>query len=781
MSGAPALRASGPLSSLDAATRAALLERASSTADDVGPTVTGILARVAREGDTALRQLARELDGVTLAALEVPRERLAQALATLDPRVRGALRRSAHALRRAHSAERPGTVTCRPERGIRLARRPAPLARVGVYAPGGRAAYASSVLMGAIPARVAGVAEVVLCSPPGADGLPSPAVLAAAALAGVDRVFAIGGAGAIAALAFGTATVPRVDRVVGPGNAWVLEAKRQVSSRVGVDLPAGPSELVVIADAAADLAAVARELVAQAEHDPHAAVLALLLPGGDAGRLITALGEALHGLPLRAVAEQALAARGAVLSVADIAEALGFVEAYAPEHLVIATRDATRIATRVRNAGTVFAGTTTSCVFGDYRTGGNHVLPTGGSGRWASGLSTLDFVRWTTIQQVSARAARQLGRDGATLARAEGLEGHARAAEAAGHAAARVDANASRAMVALDDNTNPFGAAPSALRLARTARSGALRRYPTERADELRQAIAAHAGGEPANVVTGAGADDVLDLAFRALAGRFGSIAFPDPTFSMVAKLAGDAGIATHPVARDARGAVSMEALLATGARLLYLASPDNPTGLATPRDAIELALARGVTVILDEAYAEFDGPGWLPDAAGRQRLLVVRTFSKAYGLAGLRVGYGVGARELIEPIERLRPPYRIGRLAERAAARALCDDQAWMLTRVERIVRLRERLLHDLRQLGFDPLPSRANFVLVPLASLGPALDALESAGVRPRAFPALTGIGSALRISIAPWPVLARALRALGPFAPTGRRATRVGQGVA
>jgi histidinol dehydrogenase len=290
--------------------------------------------------------------------------------------------------------------------------------------------YPSSVLMGAVPARVAGVGEIVLCSPPQRDGAPAPAVLAAAALAGVDRVFALGGAGAIAAMAFGTASVPRVDRIVGPGNAYVAEAKLQVSGSVAIDSPAGPSELLVICDASADPELVARELVAQAEHDPDAFALAIVIGDAAARAIEDALLSAAEATPRAAIVGAALGARGGILEAGDTDEAIALANAIAAEHVLVVCADPDAVLASLRGAGTVFLGSTSSVAFGDYMTGANHVLPTGGLARCYSGLSTLDFVRWTTYQRVDRDAAARLSRDVGTFADAEGLPGHAAAARA---------------------------------------------------------------------------------------------------------------------------------------------------------------------------------------------------------------------------------------------------------------------------------------------------------------------------------------------------------------
>lgn len=426
------VRWTGPLSGLAPGELRSLLGRGQARGEEpaLRAQVAALLDDVRSRGDAALRDLARRFDRVSLESLEVPRAAFRAALERQPPALRRAMERSARNVARVHSALRPRPVRVEVEPGILVERRPDPLFRVGVYAPGGRAAYPSSVLMGAVPARVAGVREVVLCSPPGPNGQPADTVLAAAAVAEVDRVFALGGAGAIAALAHGTESVPAVDRIVGPGNAWVAEAKCQVASRVPIDSPAGPSELLVLLDAASDVEAVARELLAQAEHDPEAAVVAIALEAGTARRLVDRLAALAPGAERAAVVVPALAGRGAVLVASSIDEAVDFAERWAPEHLLLAVDGADALSARIRNAGTVFVGTSSSGAFGDYLTGANHVLPTARAARAWSGLSTLDFVRWTTVQTVTAEGAASLADDTDVFATAEGLHAHAAAARA---------------------------------------------------------------------------------------------------------------------------------------------------------------------------------------------------------------------------------------------------------------------------------------------------------------------------------------------------------------
>lgn len=418
----------GSVTSLDARARAVLFERSSASDPAVRDRTRRIIDRVRVEGDAALREFAREYDGAVMESLEVPRTAWREALDALPAALRRSLERAAANIQQVHEAFRPIPREMVTVDGVVIGRRPDPLACVGVYAPGGRAAYPSSLLMGVIPARVAGVGEVFVCSPPGRDGKPSAALMAAAELAGTDRLFAVGGAGAIAAMAYGTATIPAVDRIVGPGNAYVAEAKAQVASVTAIDSPAGPSELLVIADGSATPRVIARELLAQAEHDPQAAVVLVSTSEALLQEVEQYLTELLPREPRADVIAAALSSRGALLLAASRDEAVAFANRWAPEHLLLAVKEAESLLPSVRNAGTVFVGETASVAFGDYMSGANHVLPTGGLSRAYSGLSTLDFYRWTTWQRIDRAAAARLAEDVAVFAEAEGLPAHAASA-----------------------------------------------------------------------------------------------------------------------------------------------------------------------------------------------------------------------------------------------------------------------------------------------------------------------------------------------------------------
>ena len=421
----------GPVSTLTGDDMRALCDRSSFTNGSVATRVAEIIAVVRANGDSALQALSVELDGVASSSLEIGADALDVALAGIEPELRRVLGRAAANIRRVHEAFLPVLQETESEPGVWIGRRPDPLGRVGVYAPGGRAAYPSSVLMGVIPAHVAGVKEIILCTPPLREtGRPSDVVLAAARLAGATRVFAIGGAGAIAAMAYGTESVPRVDRIVGPGNAYVAEAKIQVASAVAIDSPAGPSELLILADSTSDPEVIARELLAQAEHDPLAAVVAVVASQEAALRVERAVGDLLASQPRAEICADALRGQGALVWTESRDEAIAFANRYAPEHLLLLSADEDVVLQQLRNAGTVFLGEYASVAFGDYMSGANHVLPTGGLARSYSGLSTLDFVRWTTYQRISRAAAAHMANDVGVFADSEGLGGHALAARA---------------------------------------------------------------------------------------------------------------------------------------------------------------------------------------------------------------------------------------------------------------------------------------------------------------------------------------------------------------
>jgi len=400
--------------------------------DAVEAVVRGIIAEVRARGDAALLEYTARFDrheARSMDALALGRDALEAALETIPPAEAGALRAAADRIRRFHERQRAESWQFEEADGTRLGQRVTPLERVGIYVPGGKAAYPSSVLMNAIPAKVAGVDELVMVCPT-PDGVRNPLVLAAAALGGVDRMFAVGGAQAVAALAYGTASVPRVDKIVGPGNAYVAAAKRQVFGQVGIDMIAGPSEILVIGDGSTPAAWIALDLFSQAEHDE---IAQAILVSPDAAYLDAVEAEIARLLPTlgrRAVIAASLGARGALIEARDLGEACAIANRIAPEHLELSVADPQAWLPRLRNAGAIFLGRYSSEAIGDYCAGPNHVLPTAGTARFSSPLGVYDFQKRSSVIEVSRAAAAPLGRLAATLARGEGLDAHARSAEA---------------------------------------------------------------------------------------------------------------------------------------------------------------------------------------------------------------------------------------------------------------------------------------------------------------------------------------------------------------
>jgi histidinol dehydrogenase len=389
--------------------------------------VAKIIADVRRRGDAAVLAYSRRFDRVkagSVGGLELSSRDLKGALRRIPKKDLQALRAAAGRIRRFHEKQRGRSWTMRDADGTVLGQRVSPLERVGIYVPGGKAAYPSSVLMNAIPAKVAGVGEIVMVSPN-----PVPLVLAAAAIAGVDRVIAIGGAQAIAALACGTKSVPQVDKIVGPGNAYVAAAKRQVFGQVGIDMIAGPSEILVICDGRTDPDWVAMDLFSQAEHDEIAQAILICPSSSYLERVERAIGKLLPQMQRRKVIRSSLARRGALIHVRSLAEACEVANRIAPEHLELSVAKARALLPKLRHAGAIFLGRWSSEAVGDYCAGPNHILPTAGTARFSSPLGVYDFQKRSSLIGVSRAGARSLGRLAATLARGEGLQAHARSAE----------------------------------------------------------------------------------------------------------------------------------------------------------------------------------------------------------------------------------------------------------------------------------------------------------------------------------------------------------------
>ena len=409
----------------------ALLAWDSVSDEAVASTVAAVLADIRQRGDAAVLEYTRRFDAVeasNVSELEFSAEQLQAALARIDSAQRQALEEAADRIRRYHERQQQASWQYQEDDGTVLGQQIRGMDRVGLYVPGGKATYPSSVLMNAVPAKVAGVGELIAVSPT-PNGYVNDMVLAAAAIAGVDRLFAVGGAQAIAALAFGTETIPRVDKIVGPGNIYVATAKRQVFGSVGLDMIAGPSEILVVCDGKTDPDWIAMDLFSQAEHDEDAQSLLISPDAEFLDKVAESVARLLPQMERQDIIRQSLAARGALIKVADMAEAIALINRIAPEHLELSVDNPEQYLPEIRHAGAIFLGRHTPEALGDYCAGPNHVLPTSGTARFSSPLGVCDFQKRSSIINCSPAGAAKLARTASVLARGESLTAHAVSAE----------------------------------------------------------------------------------------------------------------------------------------------------------------------------------------------------------------------------------------------------------------------------------------------------------------------------------------------------------------
>ena len=722
--------------------------------------VSAILADVQARGDEALMDYTRRFDRLDVheaAGLRLSQAELQAALDGLPAAERQALERAAERVRRYHEHQRTSSWMYTEADGTRLGQRVLPLDRVGLYVPGGKAAYPSSVLMNAIPAQVAGVKELVMVVPT-PDGVRNPAVLAAACLADIQEVYTIGGAQAVAALAYGTRSIRPVDKIVGPGNAYVAEAKRRVFGTVGIDMIAGPSEILVVSDGSVPADWVAVDLFSQAEHDEMAQAILISPDAAFLDAVVEAIARLLPGQPRRAVIGKSLADRGALIHVRSMQEAAELVNRVAPEHLELAVRDVDGLLADIRHAGAIFMGRWGCEALGDYCAGPSHVLPTMRTPRFSSPLGVYDFQKRSSLIEPSATGADHLAKVAATLARAEGLEAHAQSAEyrlggdahqaAAGtvspaRIAARVErhvrpdvqrmaayhvADATDA-IKLDAMENPWRL-PGALQaeLAQRLAALAINRYPSGNTyTALKQAIARHDGLDGIDgLVLGNGSDELISLLCQLVAQPGATIMAPAPSFVMYEMGARLAGVGFVPVPLRPDFSLDREAMLQAiethRPALVFLAYPNNPTGNLFDADDVRAILqATDGLVVLDEAYAPFaGGASWLSQLTAWPNLAVMRTCSK-WGLAGARIGYLASAPAWAAQLDKIRPPYNISALDAETACfafqhhadfdhqtQALCTERQTLVQRLQAL-RGPQGLSHV--------YPTAANFVLVRLA----------------------------------------------------------------
>lgn len=714
--------------------------------DHIDADVDAILREVRALGDAAVVDYGARFDGVACASLRLPDDELAQIAALCDPVVVEALREAADRIRAFHRPQLPQGFVLD---GGQLELRVHALSCVGLYVPGGRAAYPSTVLMTAVPAVVAGVGRVCVATPPQrperSATIVAPAIAAACRIAGVTDVFTMGGAQAVGAFAYGTerkgGVVPRVDKICGPGNAWVAAAKRKVAGVVGIDLFAGPSEVLVCDDGAASPDEIAVDLIAQAEHDPRAIAVCATTSPSTYAALPAAVDRALAARD-NPVARQALAAQGRVVLVKDAAALVDVAQRFAPEHLEWLADPS--LTSTVTSAGAIFVGRFTPEPVGDYFAGPNHTLPTAGTSRFASGLSTTDFIKKTHVIAWDEATLRRHGEKIAALADSEGLPGHAEAVrhrlrdkQHDSHTSAKAEAAQwvvpivrsqkaytleapSDVPVKLNQNEAEGDLPPDVKEkvLARY-RSLGFHRYAPFAPDALVEKIAARDSWRADGTLVGAGSNELLVALFRSVAGPGERVLMPTPCFSIYPlhlSLCG-ADVERLPLSADDDYAFDVDELVrrARAAKVVLVGSPNNPTGSVLPAGAVQRLLDEtNALVIVDEAYREFSP---VPDAAPllptTSRLALLRTFSKACGMGGMRLGVLLADPGLVTEVRKVLLPYTVSTFTA-AAAEVVVDEPGLVQGRAQRAIAERARVTAALRARGRRVIEGGANFVLM-------------------------------------------------------------------
>ena len=724
-----------------------LTQRATDEDSVIESRVRTILERVRQGGDEALRAITTEIDGRCPESLQVSEAEFAEAAALVSDELKAAIRQAADNISAFHRAQQVPVVDVHTMPGVHCRRRVVPIRRVGLYIPGGSAPLFSTILMLALPAQIAGCEEIVLCTPcDRTSGKVNPVVLYTAQLCGVHTIYKLGGAQAIAAMAYGTESIRRVYKIFGPGNRYVTKAKQMVSAQgTAIDMPAGPSEVMVMADATAQPAFVAADFLSQAEHGPDSQSILVCNSPDLASQVETEITRQLALLPRADIATRSLE-NSRIVVFDDVDTMVAFANDYAAEHLIIAMDDPWSIANRITAAGSIFVGHYSPESAGDYASGTNHTLPTMGLATAYSGIGLDSFMHAITYQELTQAGLNALGNTIIQMAEAEGLDAHANAVkvrmkthpippcegggsdiaesqvlphrEDLGEALIRPNILALKPYstardeykgtigIYLDANENPF--------------ENGYNRYPsTTLKGQVRATIAAKKGVDPSRLFLGNGSDEAIDLLFRIFCrpGVDNAISIA-PTYGMYSVCAAINDVEYREVMLGDDFALPVEKLLAAAdaqSKLLFVCSPNNPTANAYSREQlITLVQQFPGIVVVDEAYIDFSSvPSMVELIDTYPNLIVLQTLSKAYGLAGLRMGLAFAHERIISIFEQVKYPYNIGADTLALAQRLL---QADITPQVQTLIAERERVAAALSTLPYveKVYPSDANFLLV-------------------------------------------------------------------
>ena len=722
---------------------------------DLTAQVQAIVEGVRAGGDEAVLHYTKLFDKVELnpGELRISPDLIRETAARTPQATVEAFRRAISNVRAFHERQRETGWLMPIEGGARVGQRILPLESAGLYVPGGRAAYPSSLIMNAVPARVAGVRRIAITIPPGTIER-APAIAAVLTELHLEEVYQIGGAQAIAAFAFGTESVPRVDKIVGPGNIYVAIAKKIVYGSTGIDSIAGPTEVVVLADETADARFIAADLLAQAEHDHEASAILITTSQELARETAREITEQITSLERIETARASIENYGAVLLVESIEAGCELVNHIAPEHLEIMTADDERAADMIENAGALFFGAWSSEPVGDYFAGPNHVLPTMGTARFSSPLGVYDFFKRQSVIRYTREAIQKSADAIAQMADAEGLTAHKRAvlsrtderATQNPEPSSSVNAHRSalqkikpavraitaytlapyRAAIKINQNESPFDM-PAEIKeeVARRLAARQWSRYPDFVPSELLHSLSAFARWKPEGTLAGNGSNELIQATLMVTVGPGRRVLIAEPTFTLyrqiVTVLGGEA--ISVPLTSDLQFDIEAIRERAASARadVIILCSPNNPTGCrASQKDIVQLAQDFDGLIVVDEAYHEFSGRSVVPLLEEMPNLIVLRTFSKAMAMAGLRVGYLLASPEIATEVHKATLPYNLNFFSA-MAAQVACEKYELLRPQIDKIISERERIHQALTGIqAVEPIPSSANFLLA-RATLNP------------------------------------------------------------
>jgi histidinol dehydrogenase len=731
-----------------------------------------IFDKVRTEGDAAIRDFTLQFDGIEINNLRVSRQDINEASTYLSAGDLEALKHAAANIGRFHQAQYRHEPQVQVEKGITCWREGRAIENVGLYIPAGTAPLPSTVLMLAIPARLAGCKRVVLCSPPQENGSVDPAILSAAQVAGVQEIYAAGGAQAVAALTFGTESVPRVHKIFGPGNRYVQTAKFLATSHgLSIDAIAGPSEVLVIADEEAEPGLIASDLLSQAEHDPDSQALLVTTSGALVESVVEAVKRQLAKLQRRKIAQQALA-QSFLLKVPSLELAFQFSNQFAPEHLILHLRDAANWTKAVSAAGSVFVGAWAPEVAGDYASGTNHVLPTSGTAASTSGVSLDSFSTRISFQELTCEGFRKLSPTLETLAELEELQGHREAVRVRLAYKPEPDTRPTFRLeelvrpnilslkpyrsargslqdgLLLDANENPFDIDKDGV---------SLNRYPDPNQILLREGLAKEFGLSASQILCGVGSDEIIDWILKLFCqpGQ-DALAIATPSYGMYKVVADTQGVETIEFPLNSDFNFESQSFLSSvpgHVKLLILCSPNNPTGNLLDRTHIlNVLMDWNGFVVVDEAYMDFsDEPSLASELAQHPNLGLLRTFSKAVGRAGIRLGFLLASEQLIEYASRIKMPYNLSSWVMRKGLDVLSDSQI-RAEQTSMIKAERQRMVQILSDLSMieHVYPSQTNFLLFQCSRATLIHQELLKEGIVIRDRSGVPGLSDCLRVTV-------------------------------